>query len=502
MTLVAGDIAFVAYNHFPIPGAGAEPIQFVTLVDIPGSEEIRFTDRGWRSPENDFLTSAGEGTVIWTAPAAGVPAGTVITINTNQNGAETGGAPGTLSAAGGDVINLSVTGAFGPNGDQIIAFQIAGSTTIPIAALDGYVFEATAVDVNTSAVPQGLTVGATALELGVVTQNNWFYNGPPLSGTKAEILALVNNVANWSNAVGLQTFTGGTVTVIPTPPTSEGSTTTPNAIAVITVTDPNGNAIADGGIDPIIFGLTPAGTAPTQTFTVRNSGDGPANLGDLRLPEEFSLVGTFPSEIAANSSFRFTLQFNPNRSGLQGGIVGFQIGGEFFNFNIEGTGELPVPSSIAPDGTNPALPDPTNGSEDTDDTLTGTSDSDAILGFSGNDAIDGGDGNDFLFGWAGEDTITGGAGDDFARGGSGNDVLVGDTTTASETGGNDTLIGGAGNDQLLGQKGDDLLSGEAGDDTLNGGMGNDLLFGGSGNDLIVGDLGDDTLIGNDGVDTF
>ena len=311
----------------------------------------------------------------------------------------------------------------------------------------------------------------------------------------------------WTNATSTFVFRmeiEGTTTTVPTTlPTAPTPAPTTTPIAVAAITDPNGNAIPDGSIPPVTFGLTPAGTAPTQTLRISNTSSTPFQLGDLQLPEEFSIVGSFPTELAANSSFPLTLQFNPNRSGPQGGIVGFPIGGEFFNFNIEGTGELPIPSSTAPDGTNPALPEPAiNGSEDTNDTLTGTSDADAILGFSGNDAIDGGNGNDFLFGWAGEDTITGGAGDDFVRGGSGNDVLVGDTTTASETGGNDTLIGGEGNDLLLGQKGDDVLSGEAGDDTLNGGMGNDILFGGSGNDIIAGDLGDDTLIGNDGTDTF
>ena len=333
----------------------------------------------------------------------------------------------------------------------------------------------------------GLMTGVTAATFRLLGFNQ----------TVDSIFAMADTAALGNNFLRLN----GDLT--PTAPPAATTTPTPDPIAVTTITDSNGNPIPDGSIPPVIFGLTPAGTAPTQTLRISNTSSTLFQLGDLQLPEEFSIVGTFPTELAANSSFPLTLQFNPDSSGLQGGIVGFQVGDEFYNFNIEGTGELPVPSLTAPDGTNPALPDPAiNGSEDTDDLITGTTDADAILGFGGNDTLDGADGNDFLFGWSGDDNITGGAGDDFARGGSGNDVLIGDTATVNETGGNDTLIGGAGNDLLLGQKGDDVLSGEAGDDTLNGGMGNDLLFGGAGNDIIAGDLGDDILIGNDGVDTF
>ncbi|MEM1426888.1 MAG: hypothetical protein AAGF75_10095, partial [Cyanobacteria bacterium P01_H01_bin.130] len=124
MTLAVGDIAFVAYNH---SGGTPEAVQFITLVDIPASEEIRFTDRGWRDPENDFFTGSGfDGVAIWTAPAAGVPAGTIVTINTNSGGAATGGAPGTVS--GGANINLANAGV---GGDQVIAFQQAMGVDTP-----------------------------------------------------------------------------------------------------------------------------------------------------------------------------------------------------------------------------------------------------------------------------------------------------------------------------------------------------------------------------------
>lgn len=85
-----------------------------------------------------------------------------------------------------------------------------------------------------------------------------------------------------------------------------------------------------------------------------------------------------------------------------------------------------------------------------------------------------------------------------------NDVVSGSSDSEIIYGnqGNDSLFGGEGNDLLLGNQEDDRLSGDAGDDTLWGGIGNDLLIGGDGNDVLSGDFGQDTLIGGAGADRF
>ncbi|NER05603.1 MAG: hypothetical protein F6K17_24955, partial [Okeania sp. SIO3C4] len=53
MALNPGDIAFVQYN-----ADNPDNFKFVALVNIPGSEEIKFTDNGWKS-DNTFRTGEG-----------------------------------------------------------------------------------------------------------------------------------------------------------------------------------------------------------------------------------------------------------------------------------------------------------------------------------------------------------------------------------------------------------------------------------------------------------
>ncbi|WP_313802826.1 cadherin domain-containing protein [Sphingobium sp.] len=148
------------------------------------------------------------------------------------------------------------------------------------------------------------------------------------------------------------------------------------------------------------------------------------------------------------------------------------------------------------------------------DTISGGAGDDILygddLGFnaiSGDDTIDGGTGNDMLYGGRGKDKLTGGdgndrlyggAGDDNLAGGAGDDILYGDDDTAS---GSDVLHGDAGNDQLYGGLGGDELYGDMGDDWLDGGAGNDYMHGGAGNDAIVAGAGNDVIDGSADIDT-
>ena len=114
------DIAFVGY-------ASDDPdvFAFVALTDIAPNTQISFTDRGWVSDEVGFTNN--EGIVIWTAPAEGIPALTVVTITNNSPYSATSSA----GPAGGSVEEIS---GGGPNlaasGDQIFAF--IGSVDNPI----------------------------------------------------------------------------------------------------------------------------------------------------------------------------------------------------------------------------------------------------------------------------------------------------------------------------------------------------------------------------------
>ncbi|MGD1702130.1 DUF4347 domain-containing protein [Dapis sp. BLCC M229] len=184
-TLNPGDIAFVQYN-----ADGTDNFKFVALVDIPASEEIKFTDKGWLGDNSGFRTS--EGIVTWTAPAGGISAGTIVEIDN------------TPSASVGTVSGSSLN--FAATGDQIIAYQ---GTNTPIAALNNEgaaTWQADATSTTTSALPQGLVNGTNAVAINEI--DNVIYTGIT-TGDNATLLAAINDSANWtgSNSTN-QTFTG------------------------------------------------------------------------------------------------------------------------------------------------------------------------------------------------------------------------------------------------------------------------------------------------------
>ncbi|NEQ22667.1 MAG: choice-of-anchor D domain-containing protein, partial [Microcoleus sp. SIO2G3] len=235
----------------------------------------------------------------------------------------------------------------------------------------------------------------------------------------------------------------------------------------------NGSSeIADGTTTTLDFGNTSVGSTLTKTFTVQNLGTAVLTLEAPSLPEGFSLVGEFPSSVAAGDSASFTLALDTTLAGTYSGTFVFgnnDSDESSFEFTISGTVDsLPVLNPI-------------NGSN-LSETLVGTAEDDRIDGFGGQDRISGDSGNDELFGGEGHDRIWGRRGDDLLYGGEGHDQLS----------------GGADQDSLWGEAGNDQLCGNLGDDWLNGGLGNDTLTGGEGRDTFVLGLG----LGNDSIRDF
>lgn len=210
--LVAGDIAFTGYIA---NGTTTDEFSFVVTVNIPPGTVINFTDNGWLSTN---VFRAGEQTLTWTSPAFMIPAGREIRIAGPSNGAGTA----TLAGNGGTV--GTVTGnvpSFATSGDQIIAYQGTAAAPTIIAAMHMNVYstdlsqcgntdvtnwDPTCItdNANFSRMPQGLTGGSTAIWIGTTgvgasEQDNAVFNcnsGAPL-GTRAQVLAAVNNGANW-----------------------------------------------------------------------------------------------------------------------------------------------------------------------------------------------------------------------------------------------------------------------------------------------------------------
>ncbi len=199
-TLNPGDIAFVQYN-----ADDTDNFKFVALVDIPASEEIKFTDNGWLGNNPGFRTS--EGIVTWTAPAGGISAGTVVEIND------------TPSASVGTVSGGSLN--FSGSGDQILAYQGTDSFIAALNNEGAATWQADASDTNTSALPQGLTNGTNAVAINEI--DNAIYTGTT-TGDKATLLAAINNSANWTGSNSTNQSFSETFTI------GSGGNSTPPAV--------------------------------------------------------------------------------------------------------------------------------------------------------------------------------------------------------------------------------------------------------------------------------
>jgi len=78
-TLNPGDIAFVGFN-----ADGNDNLAFVALSPIAETDTIIFTDNEWNGMDigaGGAFIDTNEGFIIWTAPAGGVAAGTVVALN-------------------------------------------------------------------------------------------------------------------------------------------------------------------------------------------------------------------------------------------------------------------------------------------------------------------------------------------------------------------------------------------------------------------------------------
>jgi len=183
-TLSVGDIAFIGSNADGTTNVD-DTVAFVLLKDIDASTQIIFTDRGWNDGSG-FSSYAGDGEFTWTSGAA-MSAGTVVTINMGP---------------------LPSPAVYSIIGDQLFAIQ--GSIAAPqfIAGLqyndtsgDDANWDGAATSNSTSALPDALTTGVTAVRL-VPEQDNWQFScaaagGAPISGTPNDIRLIVNNRANW-----------------------------------------------------------------------------------------------------------------------------------------------------------------------------------------------------------------------------------------------------------------------------------------------------------------
>ena len=233
-----GDVALVGYR-----ADNPDTFAFVALAPIDGGAEIRFTDNGWQA-SGSFR--ANEGTFVYTAPPAGLAPGDVVSVENPAGPA--------LAAAG----------------DQVLVYVGTDAAPRFVYALNAEgdaVWQDDAVDSNTSALPTGLSNGATAVALPEL--DNYAYTGPT-TGTRSELLTAIGDPANWTGDDDARPAFPAAFTV-----TGDGGNLAPSFTAALTDRDVVAGApfsfdydAVDADGDPLSFALAagPAGaTLDAQT---------------------------------------------------------------------------------------------------------------------------------------------------------------------------------------------------------------------------------------------
>ncbi len=187
-TLATGDLLFMAANA-EAPDAYA----FVLLKAVNGGTKVLFTDRDRKSGTNEFSGITNETAFFWTADR-NLPAGTIVTIQTDVTGNPIADKGFTLGSPGG--IGKSET-----------VYAIAGGT---IAGLgDGVAGQITAVGDylatitlggTAGTIPDAVTTAGTAFSFAVspANQTNAIYTGSLDRSDLAAFAARVKNPANWT----------------------------------------------------------------------------------------------------------------------------------------------------------------------------------------------------------------------------------------------------------------------------------------------------------------
>ncbi len=218
------------------------------MVDLAAGTEVYFTDQGW---VDGAWQANGETHFLYTAPAGGLTAGTVVHFET--------GTPVTVSGGGGTVVKLA--GTISPElnllaGDQFLAYTsssgAAPAAPVFLGGVHGDYNWGTALDPRYNAIttwdtgtttatsdshqPLGLTNAHTAVSLfpnpqhqDGVTPNLSYYGEKdnarykltaPTSGTRTQLLFALNNPANWDSDDATPYASGATIpslTILPDP---------------------------------------------------------------------------------------------------------------------------------------------------------------------------------------------------------------------------------------------------------------------------------------------
>ncbi len=185
-TFAAGDIVFVAYRT---NASTPDEVAFLTFANILPGTEINFTDAKF----TDNAQSQCAGGFVWTAPAGGVAAGSVISISVDSP----------FSASSGTVTGASF--GLSSGGEQVIMYTGSAANPSYITALSTNAWLTTTTTTcngSFSKLPSTLVDGQTSINLSTAPGNvsgntvNAFYSGVQ-TGTAAELRTAILNPANW-----------------------------------------------------------------------------------------------------------------------------------------------------------------------------------------------------------------------------------------------------------------------------------------------------------------
>ncbi len=263
-TLAPGDIAFIGTNTDGLLNSD-DKVAFVLLKDIDAATTIIFTDRGWNDGVG-FSSHPGDGEFTWTAAMA-MTAGTVVEIDM------------------GPLLLVNLNNAYAIQGDQLFAIQgsiasptfIAGLQFNESAGSNDTNWDGAATDNQTSALPDALTTGNTAVRLSPEA-DNWQFScaaagGSPIIGSPSELRAILHDPSNW---VSNDTMPYSPVVealclliVDVTPPTAVCKDITvdldPSGMATIVASDVDGGSTDNVGIASLSIDI--------DTFTCSNVGN-------------------------------------------------------------------------------------------------------------------------------------------------------------------------------------------------------------------------------------
>ena len=262
--LNAGDLALTT-----ISADGADAFSFVLLVDISGTTEVHFTDKGWDTVTNAFGTTTSEGRITWLMTGS-LSAGT--TVNITSSTTTPSSTQGSVSRSG----SFNISGG----GDQILVYR--GTEASPTFIwcfshrINGFAGNSVGSSSLNTHLPPGLTRKVNAVET-IVHADNWEFNCSVSSGSLSTLQMALADAANFTSQSTTE-ITGG-----PSGSCSSGftvSSVTPVSASITAQT----NVLCGGEATGALTVAASDGTTP-YTYDWSNGGSS-ASISSL-------LVGTY-----------------------------------------------------------------------------------------------------------------------------------------------------------------------------------------------------------------